>query len=148
MGSLANVGLSTIPTYKTLYKRFYLSRNPKQKRKMHKTIAIFLLFVVVTTVSCKAAGKKVSQDLAKPDDESDVKVDETVQAENDAKAATNLAAAPEIEAMFKQLMESQDEVTKLRDGESGAVSTLKSALKTLLETTMNEFFYGMVPSVK
>lgn len=115
---------------------------------MHKTIAIFLLFVVVTTVSCKAAGKKASQDLAKPDDKSEVKVDDTLQAENDAKAATNLAAAPEIEAMYKQLMESQDEVTKLRDGESGAVSTLKSALKTLLETTMNEFFYGMVPSVK
>ena len=114
---------------------------------MDKTVAILLALVVVTTVSCQPAGKKISQDLTKPDDKSEVKVEDNVQAD-DAKAATNLSAAPEIEAMYKQLMESQDQVTKLRDGESGAVSTLKTALKTLLETTMNNFFYGMVPSVE
>ena len=113
---------------------------------MNKTIATLLVFVVVTT-TCQPAGKKVSQELTKPDENSAVKPEE-VQAENEVKAETNLAAAPEIEAMYKQLMESQDQVTKLRDGESGAVSTLKTALKTLLETTMNNFFYGMVPSVE
>merc|ERR1712020_231346 len=146
MGSLANVGLGTIPTYKTI-RDFNSTKILSKKKRMDKTLAILLALVVVTTVSCQPAGKKVSQDLTKPDDKSEVNVEDKVQAD-DAKAATNLSAAPEIEAMYKQLMESQDQVTKLRDGESGAVSTLKSALKTLLETTMNEFFYGMVPSVE
>ena len=116
---------------------------------MDKAIAILLLFVVVTTVSCHPSKRNVKAELNKSatNDKSEVKAEE-VKVESEVKAETNLAAAPEIEAMYKQLLESQDKVTKLRDGESGAVSTLKSALKTLLETTMNKFFYGMVPSVE
>merc|ERR1711981_640092 len=76
------------------------SKSWEGKERMNKTIATLLVFVVVTT-TCQPAGKKVSQELTKPDENAAVKPE-------DVQAETNLAAAPEIEAMYKQLMESQD----------------------------------------
>jgi len=61
--------------------------------------------------------------------------------------ASNLAAQPDSYSMFHHLMEAQASLTQPSEAEPPQVKTLKSALKTFLETAWNGFYYGFMPEV-
>jgi len=60
---------------------------------------------------------------------------------------SNLAAQPDSYSMFQHLMEAQVSLTQPSEEEPPQVKTLKSALKTFLETAWHGFYYGFMPEV-
>jgi len=61
--------------------------------------------------------------------------------------SSNLAAQPDSYSMFQHLMEAQVSLTQPLEEEPPQVKTLKSALKTFLETAWHGFYYGFMPEV-
>jgi len=61
--------------------------------------------------------------------------------------SSNLAAQPDSYSMFQHLMEAQVSLTQPSEEEPPQVKTLKSALKTFLETAWQGFYYGFMPEV-
>jgi len=61
--------------------------------------------------------------------------------------SSNLAAQPDSYSMFQHLMEAKVSLTQPSEEEPPQVKTLKSALKTFLETAWHGFVYGFMPEV-
>jgi len=60
---------------------------------------------------------------------------------------SNFAAQPDSYSMLQHLMEAQVSLTQPSEEEPPQVKTLKSALKTFLETAWHGFYYGFMPAV-
>jgi len=60
---------------------------------------------------------------------------------------SNFAAQPDSYSMFQHLMEAQVSLTQPSEEEPPQVKTLKSALKTFLETAWHGLYYGFMPAV-